>query len=232
MLLSDRTEVVLYRTAGPHWEDTALGGEDNWAARAANVVDAAAEDRGIFRLWSMAYALARTRETPPLTQQAAAVLASRDVLNDTSRVCVPKGMTMTMMTPDPYEFINNGDTITIIGHEFRTERTIHMTNAGDPNAQPASHMGYSVGHWEGSTLVIETSRINWPFFQGNGIPQSEAVEVVERFTLSEDQIRLDYEAIVTDPATFTTGSATLNNHWVALGETAEPYECQADGVNG
>lgn len=229
MLLSDRTELIFYRRTEPYWEDTAVGGEEDWAARASFVVDAAAEDRGIFRLWSLAHALARTGDIPPLTPEASAIRASWDASQDTSLVCVPKGMPRTMGTPDPYEFTDNGETITIIGHEFRTVRTIHMTAAGNPRDQPASHMGYSVGHWEENdkVLVVETSRINWPWFQGGGYPQTEAVTVVERFTLSDDQTRLDYHAIVTDPATFT-GPATLRNQWLALGEIAEPYECSPD----
>jgi hypothetical protein len=37
--------------------------------------------------------------------------------------------------------------------EFDAVRTIHMENAADPASVEASHLGYSVGHWEGDTLV-------------------------------------------------------------------------------
>ncbi len=85
-------------------------------------------------------------------------------------------------------------------------------------------MGYSVGRWEGDTLVVETSRINWPYFDGIGTPQSEAVEVVERFTLRQGGQRLDYHATITDPQTFTR-PATAELYWLALGESVEPFGC-------
>lgn len=114
----------------------------------------------------------------------------------------------------------------IRGNEFNIVRIVHIEDAGDPTQQPASHLGYSVGRWEGDTLVVETSRVNWPLFSARGVPQSEDVRILERFTLSEDQSRLDYHMSVTDPGTFT-GTATLDRYWVALGEEPVPYECEA-----
>ncbi len=131
-----------------------------------------------------------------------------------------------MGTPHPYEFIDDGEEIQIIGHEFNIVRTIHMTDVGNSSEQPFSHLGYSVGHWERNTLVVETTRINWPNFSVR-LPQSEAIEVVERFTLSDDQSRLDYHSIITDPTTFTE-PAVRERYWGALGETPEPYECKVD----
>ena len=62
----------------------------------------------------------------------------------------------------------------------------------DPAEQPPSRQGFSVGHWEDeNTLVIHTSRINFPYLGSTGIPLSEELSVVERYTLSEDQARLD-----------------------------------------
>ncbi len=75
--------------------------------------------------------------------------------------------------------------------------------------------------------MVETSRINWPLFSSRGVPQSEAVEIVERFTLSADQSRLNYHTMVNDPGTFF-GLATIQGHWVALGEELEPYNCKVD----
>jgi len=67
--------------------------------------------------------------------------------------------------------------------------------------------------------------VNWPYFDNIGTPQSEAVEYVERFTLSEDPTRLDYRLIITDPATFTE-PAIYERYWLALGEDLQRYDCQ------
>jgi hypothetical protein len=72
---------------------------------------------------------------------------------------------------------------------------------------------------------VRTTRIDWPWFDNGGTPQSTDVEIVERFTLSEDQSRLDFEITVTDPGTFVQ-PAVLRGYWLALGETILRYDCQ------
>jgi len=72
---------------------------------------------------------------------------------------------------------------------------------------------------------VTTTRINWPYFDNIGTPQSENVEMLETFTVSEDQARLDYRLTVTDPGTFTE-PAVFERHWLALGEQIELYDCQ------
>jgi len=231
MLLPDGREVVFQRDAAPMWDGVAtIGGEDSYVFSEDDVVDAAAENRGIFRLWSRPAEGQGTYvpNVPPLTEAAIAAMATFDPLEETSENCIPKGMPMAMFTPHPFEFVDNGDTITVLGHEFNIERTIHIGEAGDPGEQPFSHLGYSVGRWEGNTLVVETSRINWPFFNPFAVPLSEAVEVVERFTISDDQSRLDWHTTVTDSGTFVGGPAVVRGYWLALGETPEPYDCRID----
>ena len=70
--------------------------------------------------------------------------------------------------------------------------------------------GDSVGHWEGDTLVVDTTNFNSKGWVGTsastgrikGIPQSESQHVVERFKrVNRDTI--DYEVTISDPSTFT-----------------------------
>ncbi len=100
-----------------------------------------------------------------------------------------------------------------------------MQNVADPKIQRASHLGYSVGRWEGTALIIETTRINWPFFDFRGTPQSEAVHVIERYQLSDDQSRLNVQITVTDPLPFAK-PVTFEVDWLALGRTIREYNCQ------
>ena len=46
---------------------------------------------------------------------------------------------------------------------------------------PRTPLGYSVGEWEGSTLVVETTRLNEPYLNNVGAPMSPAAKLVERF---------------------------------------------------
>ena len=88
-------------------------------------------------------------------------------------------------------------------------------------------MSYSIGRWEDGTLIIETTRINWPYFGLNGTPQSEKIEVVERVTLSDDQSRLDFHMTMTDPETLTE-PATFDRYWLALEGELQCYQCEIE----
>ena len=111
--------------------------------------------------------------------------------------------------------------------EYDSRRVIHMDAAAASAAarQPASLLGYSVGRWEGRALVVTTTRVNFGHFDSVGIPLSEAAEIVERFTPSEDGARLDYTLTVTDAATFTRPVET-SKHWIWLpGISVGRYAC-------
>jgi hypothetical protein len=68
-----------------------------------------------------------------------------------------------------------------------------------------SYMGDPRGRWDGSTLVVETRNFNGKTGSygrnGNGNPTSEALHLVERFSLL-DANTLQYEVTVTDPETW------------------------------
>ena len=194
-----------------------------------SVVDAAAEGRGIFRVWSMPAAdrpaIQAQIANQPFTDSAIAARASWDLLDNFSTRCEPEGMPRIMINPHPFEFVDEGDRIVLRTELYDVARTIHMGDSAAPTDVPPSRLGYSVGRWESGVLVVHTSRINWPFFDRAGTPQSEDVEVLERYVLSEDQSRLDFEITVTDRATFTR-PAQLNGYWLALGESILRYDCQ------
>jgi hypothetical protein len=88
---------------------------------------------------------------------------------------------------------------------------IHETRVVPLDARPhigskiRSYMGDSRGHWDGDTLVVETTNMNGKVgltFNGNTTPTSEQLRIVERFTrVAPDTMH--YEATVEDPAIWT-----------------------------
>ena len=69
----------------------------------------------------------------------------------------------------------------------------------DPNP---SWMGYSVGHWEGATLVVESFGFNdRTWLDRNGHPHSEALRMTERYR-RPDFGHLDIEVTLDDPAVY------------------------------
>ncbi len=223
MLLADGTEAVLQVNAEPYWGGEALGGRAQWVADETETVDAASENRGLFRVWSIPALADRVRYVP-FTDAAIVARAAWDPFDNFTSRCEPEGMPRIMTNPHPFEFVDEGATIRLRVELYDQVRNIHMDDSAAEEA-PASSLGYSVGHWEGRTLVVETMRVNWPYFDNVGTPQSEAVEIVERFALTDDQSRLDYRMTITDPATFTE-PATITGHWLALGEAIAPFACE------
>jgi len=64
-------------------------------------------------------------------------------------------------------------------------------------------MGYSIGHWEGDTLVVDTAGFNdrgWLDIEGH--PHTEALHITERFR-RRDFGHMDLQLTITDPKTFT-----------------------------
>lgn len=226
ILLADGTEAVLEYEAEPYWSGRHVGGAASWVVDEELLRKAASENRSIFRVWSLPMR-GLDVEHSPFRETAIAARAAWDPLANYLTRCEPGGMPHIMKNPQRYEFVQGDGEIYIRAQFFNVERTIHMDNAENPEDQPASRLGYSVGRWEGDTLVIETSRINWPFFDTVGTPQSEDVEVLERYMLSDDQSRLDFHMTITDPATFTE-PATFDKYWLALGGELQYYECVAD----
>ncbi len=146
--------------------------------------------------------------------------------------CIASGMpaAMRVSPPHPIDLTEQGDSIVLRLELFDIVRTIHMDAEANAAEQPATALGYSVGQWEGSTLVVRTTRVDWPYFDHLGsILQSDAVEMIERFTASDDGDRLAYDLTVSDPATFTQ---PVSGRWVLVWRPdliVEPYECVAEG---
>jgi hypothetical protein len=234
MLLADGREVLLAPGIEPRWSRDTLGTSAAWLGDGA--ANAQAGQLGIFRVWSDDYSnprlfddVATAEHKWPLTAQAAPRRAAWDPVADSPYLgCTTMGMPRIMGQPYPMEFVDAGDTIALRIELYDAVRTIHMAAAADAARMSATALGFSVGHWEGPTLVVETSRVDWPYFDQTGVPQSEGVEIVERFTPSEDGSRLDYVFTVTDPATFTE-PVTLGKFWIwRPGEQVQPFDCEAN----
>ncbi len=216
----------------PVWPRPAMRlGQD---VRPAPISAAAAEAgrstaRGIFRVWSrpdLRGAFLVPAEPLPFTQAALAAQETWNPLEDDPSVrCIARGMSSLMNNPLPVEFVDQGDSILMRLEEWDTERTIHLADAEDPESQPRTPVGYSVGRWEENTLVVTTTRISDIYFDDRGAPQSEDAVVVERFTLTEDESRLDYESIHTDPLYFAE-PARLIGYWDWVpGEQVRRFDC-------
>ena len=73
--------------------------------------------------------------------------------------------------------------------------------------------------------MVTTTEIDFPWFDQAGIPQSEDLQLVERFSVSEDDRFLNYSVTATDSAVFTE-PVVLDRRWLSVpGEELQSYEC-------
>jgi hypothetical protein len=234
LLLPDGRELLLNVGLKPRWTQNAVGDESLLMAQQG---DPSAPELGIFRVWSHTRAIARLFpeatdpsfdiQSYPMTPAARSALAKFDGARDNPIAnCVAKGMPTIMEAPYPIEFVHapNGNLLLKI-EEYDLERTIDMHATAPPPGTAATPLGFSVGHWDGKTLVVTTTRVSWPWFSQRGIPQSPGVAIVERFTPTADGSRLDYEMTVTDAVNFTR-PVVLSTHWFWLPNVhLMPYHC-------
>ncbi len=226
VLLEDGREILFGSAYLPRWSEQTVGGTDTRGAITADLTGAL----GIFRVWtSIGGGSALWNDDYPFTREAAAVRAAFDpVRDDPTLNCALKGMPLIMEQPYPMEFVDEGDEIVLRLEEYDTVRRIAMTDHESARARPASLLGNSTGHWEDGVLVVETTAVDYPWFNKTGIPQSDAVHIVERFELNADGSRLQYEMTVTDPSTFTEPVVLTKSWGYRPNDEVRPYECAPD----
>lgn len=79
---------------------------------------------------------------------------------DAPTQCFPHGIPRLMASPYPIQFIYSPGLITVLHEVGHNVRFIHMDGKPAPPDAPSTFLGYSVGHWEGNTLVIVTDHFN------------------------------------------------------------------------
>lgn len=186
--------------------------------------------KGLFKVWGSDL---KDPETSPralwsgkmdLTPAAQRALAAWDPVHDRMlNGCDPKGMPTIMEQPYGMQFEDRGSLILLRLEEYDTIRTIHLSDGSQP-PKTRTLLGYSVGHWEGETLVVTTTNISWPYIT-DGVRQGPTSRVEERFTVTADGTRLTDNLTITDPTTFTK-PAMMMRAWVwRASERVKPYHC-------
>src|SRR5690606_36862335 len=131
----------------------------------------------------------RPAPSPPLTEAAKKL---RDVYeaqftldDDPGRFCIWPGMPRAPWgEPFPIEIIHRPQDVTIYWEGYGMYRKIYMAEHAPPMPPIPSAMGYSVAHWEGDTLVVETTNLK-PYPYMTRLATTSDAHVVERLSLVE-----------------------------------------------
>jgi hypothetical protein len=131
----------------------------------------------------------------------------------------------------PMEIIHKPEQITII-HELHNDvRRIYLGSRNVPEADRLpGRNGYSSAHWEGDTLVVETTKLVEQVDQR--YPHSDRARVIERYQLTKSprgERVLVIDMALTDPA-FYTRPVTGQKKWVEVAHGhLLPYDCAEEG---
>jgi hypothetical protein len=107
------------------------------------------------------------------------------------------------LLPEPFKIVHSRRLILMLYEVETTFRQIYLDGRRFPDDPSPTWQGYSVGRWEGDTLVVETMGFNdrgW--LDARGTPHSTELRVEERFR-RRDYGHMDLKITITDPRIFT-----------------------------
>jgi len=167
-----------------------------------------------------------------LTPWAKAKQAERNTNDNLPNLCIPPGvphidMSARMEMPHPFKVVQTPSLVVLLYEtsENSTFRQVFLDGRPLPRNPAPAWLGYSIGRWEGDTLVVETTGFNGRSLVdvGPGHPQSEDGHVTERFT-RRDFGHLDIDITIEDPvAYFKPWSVKIPAHLLPDSDLIETY---------
>lgn len=119
----------------------------------------------------------------------------------------------------------------IISYGFMDMVRVIRLDGEFPDEIEPSITGYSIGEWEGDTLVVKTKGFKPGFLQAAGgrargaVRHGDQMEVTERFYMNEDGTELTREYTIVDPVYLAEPHSHLNKS-IYTAEAFIPYECE------
>jgi hypothetical protein len=165
---------------------------------AALLADPKNDDRGFGELMGESAAYQVEKYIRPRLSAAALESFPLDQLEEDPGYlhCEPWGMARQMVAPHQLELQRVGDRLEMHYGEWDARRTVHMDGRAAPAGTQPSSFGYSVGRYEGDTLVIETTHIgaNITLWWSR---HSDQLRITERYRRDGDRLLLT--ATMEDP---------------------------------
>lgn len=182
----------------------------------------------LFRVWTLREKanVSAIANGYPLTEEAIDAIRNYDpITDDPALACEPPGVPVILDTPFPVAFAMQGNNIEMQYEEWDGRRSIHMGPISLTVDNEPTQMGYSVGHFVDGTLTIETRNVAYPFFDDTGTPQSPQSQIIERYSMVNENSEITWTATITDPQYFREpviigGSMVWNP-----AEEIKPYNC-------
>jgi len=119
-----------------------------------------------------------------------------------SERCLGHGVADFDTVATPRKIIQTPQVIAILFEAYNQYRQILMDGRPLPEPSQPSYHGYSIGKWDGDTLVVETNTFNdigW--LDMNGHPQTETTHITERYR-RRNFGHIDLELTIEDPKAY------------------------------
>lgn len=154
--------------------------------------------------------LPRPGELPSFTPEYEArykkVQASRETGSEETEPvtrCLPPGMPYFIFAEYGLEIVQAHNKIAFFSEWMDAYRRVYLDGRKPPKDLDPSYNGYSTGHWEGDTLVVETVGLrDDTVLDRYGSPHSDAMRISERIRLMSPDV-LEDKITVNDPKAFT-----------------------------
>jgi hypothetical protein len=122
-----------------------------------------------------------------------------------SERCLPRGVPAMMLARDePWKVVQTPGAVFILFHESLHYRQIFTDGRPFPEDAPPTWLGYSIGRWDGDTLVAETIGLtDETWLDDGGHPHGDALRVTERFERSAAGT-MNVDITIDDPKAYTS----------------------------
>ncbi len=171
----------------------------------------------------------------PYTNQARELRAARmadNMKGNPDAHCLPIGYMQLHKHPQPHKIVQTEDLMVMIWESNGGLRQIFLDGRElpDKDALPWWY-GYSVGHWEGDTLVVESTGFRddvW--LDVNGSPLTNTGKITERF--SRDSFgRMTIDVTIEDPASYTEPFTVRVQHGIMLDTNLIEFICNENEMS-
>ncbi len=157
----------------------------------------------------------------PMQPWAAALYKERVANNAKDRPstrCLPHSVTDFDAHHMPKKVIQNPELLVMLFESYHSFRQIFLDGRSLPKDPDPAWFGYSVGKWEGDTLIVNTIGINEnTWLDDGGHPHSSALHVIERFR-RPDFGHIELQLTIDDPKAYTR-PWTVKIPWEFLPDT-------------
>ncbi len=180
---------------------------------------------GMTGVWIRAVSGVDRPDISNITAAGRAVMDEYDHASDDILRCLIDWGRLNTVSGFPMEMIVSENQVTILYEYNHTVRRVFLDQTEFPADYPPSLVGYSIGHWEDDTLVVETRNLLPGWINMEGVaPYTDAAVATERFTLDPERQVLTVERTLVDP-NYYSSPVTWTTVYTPAEYPVYPYDC-------